>query len=246
MRFGIACALAICAVVTSAHAQDTQLAGTVRDDSGTALPGVTVELRPASGSAHETVTDGDGRFEFDRLAAGSYQLTFTLINFATARRAVVLSPDAPVRADAVLHFAVNADVTVTAKRTFTNLADVEHPEENLVGIAQAASQGAVVAKQIEQRPLMRDGEVLETDTIGGQVRNDDISTVALYHTEARTRLETRGQAAVLETSGGLSAQNEMEWTPGCGRWPASASTHHDFASTTRWRQRTAARHPPGC
>jgi len=119
MRFGIACALAICAVVTSAHAQDTQLAGTVRDDSGTALPGVTVELRPASGSAHETVTDGDGRFEFDRLAAGSYQLTFTLINFATARRAVVLSPDAPVRADAVLHFAVNADVTVTARRTFT-------------------------------------------------------------------------------------------------------------------------------
>jgi len=45
---------------------------------------------------------------------------------------------------------------------FTNLADVENPAENLVGIAQAASQRAVTAKQLEERPLMRSGEVLET------------------------------------------------------------------------------------
>ena len=163
MRFGVACTLLlILATIASAQAQAPQLAGTVRDDSGTALPGVTVDVRSATATSRAAVTDNEGRFQFDRLTPGSYQLTFTLINFATTRRTVVLTADGSIRADAVLHFAVNADVTVTAKRTFTNLADVEHPEENLVGIAQAASQGAIVARQLEQRPLMRDGEVLET------------------------------------------------------------------------------------
>jgi len=67
-----------------------------------------------------------------------------------------------VRLDAVLHLSLSADVTVTGKRTFANLADVENPAENLVGIAQAASQGAITSRQLDERPLMRDGEVLET------------------------------------------------------------------------------------
>jgi outer membrane receptor protein involved in Fe transport len=51
------------------------------------------------------------------------------------------------------------------------------------------------------------------NTIGVQIRNDDITNVGLYHTQARVRLETRSQAAVLETTGGIYAQNEIEWTP---------------------------------
>jgi len=51
------------------------------------------------------------------------------------------------------------------------------------------------------------------NTIGVQLRNDDITTVGLYHTEARVRLDTRSQDAVLETTAGLFAQNEMEWAP---------------------------------
>jgi hypothetical protein len=54
------------------------------------------------------------------------------------------------------------DVTVTGKSSFVNLADVENPAESLIGIATSASQGAVTARQIEQRPIMRAGEVLET------------------------------------------------------------------------------------
>jgi hypothetical protein len=61
-----------------------------------------------------------------------------------------------------LHLALDADVTVTGKESFVNLAAVERPEENLVGVALSASQGAVTARQIEQRPIMRAGEVLET------------------------------------------------------------------------------------
>jgi hypothetical protein len=149
--------------VSAAHAQTAQILATVRDDSGTPLPGVSITIRPnAGGERRDGVTDAHGGLEFDRVESGTYQVTFALINFANSRRDVVVPVNGTVKVDAVLQLAVNADVTVTAKRTFTNLADVEHPEENLVEIAQASSQGAVLAKQLEERPLMRQGEVLET------------------------------------------------------------------------------------
>jgi outer membrane receptor protein involved in Fe transport len=44
-----------------------------------------------------------------------------------------------------------------------------------------------------------------------QLRNDNIPEVALYHTEKRARLETRSKAAALVTTGGVYAQNEIEW-----------------------------------
>src|SRR6185436_10301808 len=62
----------------------------------------------------------------------------------------------------VMHLSLSADVVVIGKRTFTNLADAEDPAENLVGIAQSASQGAITARQLDVRPFMRQGEVLET------------------------------------------------------------------------------------
>jgi hypothetical protein len=41
---------------------------------------------------------------------------------------------------------------VTGARTFRNVADIENPAENLVGIAASSSQGAVTAAQLETRP----------------------------------------------------------------------------------------------
>ena len=61
-----------------------------------------------------------------------------------------------------MHLVLSADVTVTGKSTFTNLADAPTPAQDLVGIAQSASQGAITARQLETRPIMRPGEVLET------------------------------------------------------------------------------------
>jgi hypothetical protein len=36
------------------------------------------------------------------------------------------------------------------------------PAEDLVGIAQSSSQGAITARQLDPRPIMRSGAVLET------------------------------------------------------------------------------------
>src|SRR5262249_1489197 len=51
------------------------------------------------------------------------------------------------------------------------------------------------------------------NTIGVQFRNDDIPTVALYHTEARQLLDTVRQDSVMETSAAVYAQNETQWAP---------------------------------
>jgi outer membrane receptor protein involved in Fe transport len=51
------------------------------------------------------------------------------------------------------------------------------------------------------------------NTFGLQFRNDNISDIGLYHTRERERLDTIRQDSVVQTSAGVFAQNETEWTP---------------------------------
>ena len=149
------------AAVLRAHpaaAQQPSIVGTVRDETGGALPGVTVELRGANPTPVAAVADTQGMFRFDDLPAGHYQAVFSLINFATTRRDIDVAASGTVRLDAVMHLALSADVTVTGKRTFANLADVQNPAENLIGVAQSSSQGAITARQLDARPIMRAGD----------------------------------------------------------------------------------------
>ena len=164
--FRLASALAILAALQGsafAQAAGGQLRGRVTDETAGVLPGVTVELRAESNAPPSVaVTTMAGEYAFDGLAPGTYQLSFVLPSFAVeTRRDVTVGARGPVRVDVVLHLSLTAEVTVTAKRTFANLEDMEHPEENLVGVAQSASQGAITARQLDARPLMREGEVLE-------------------------------------------------------------------------------------
>jgi hypothetical protein len=121
-----------------------------------------VELVSAARTARRTETDAQGRYSFDHVAPGRAQVVFSIVNFASARRDVTIPVDAGAQADVVMYLAMSAEVTVTGKATFTNLADVEDPTRSLVGIAQSASQGAITARQLQARPVMRAGEVLET------------------------------------------------------------------------------------
>ncbi len=141
-----------------------RIVGTARDTTGGTLAGVTVELRRQdAGVAAVTQTDRAGRYQFDAVQAGDFDVVFSLLNFASLVRHDVRSHSGQtITLDVVLQLTLSADVTVTGRRTFTNLADIDNPEENLIGIANAASEGAVTARQLENRPVMRAGEVLET------------------------------------------------------------------------------------
>jgi hypothetical protein len=155
------------ATPTTAFAEQHQtLAGIVRDATGAPLPGVVVDAESTGGGAGRAsaLTDEGGRYAFGNLEAGAYRLTFRLLGFASRiRERVQVEPGTTsADVDVTMQVALSADVTVTAKETFVNLAELDAPEESLVGLATSASQGAVTARQIATRPLMRGGEVLET------------------------------------------------------------------------------------
>jgi hypothetical protein len=71
-----------------ALAQQSGIAGAVRDTSGGALPGVTVEASsPALIEGSRTVvTDGQGLYTLVDLRPGAYVVTFSLPGFSTLRR----------------------------------------------------------------------------------------------------------------------------------------------------------------
>ena len=158
----LATVVAILLIATTTSAQtEGRVAGRVVDQTGAVLPGVAIDL-VVNKTEMTTTTDGNGHYLFEGVPAGTGELTFRLLNFGVLRRLVSVTRGNTVTSDNVLSLALNADVIVTGSTTFRNIADVENPAENLVGIASSASEGAVTAEQLERRPLRRPGEVLET------------------------------------------------------------------------------------
>ena len=72
----------------AALAQETSIAGVVRDASGGVLPGVTVEASSASliEKSRTAVTDGSGQYRILALVPGTYTVTFSLEGFNKVER----------------------------------------------------------------------------------------------------------------------------------------------------------------
>jgi hypothetical protein len=138
------------------------ITGRVLDQTDALIPGVSVELLPSGATEHlEVFTQGDGTYRFDNVPPGPAQLTFRLINFSTVRRSVVVQAGGTIAVDALLVVTSSADITITAPMTFRNLAELDNPAENIVGVARAGSEGAITAAQLTRRPFNRAAEVLE-------------------------------------------------------------------------------------
>jgi hypothetical protein len=138
--------------------------GRVVDETGGALPGVTIETSgTALRSPHVAATGAGGAYRLDALPPGVYSVSFRLAGFAdVARRDLAVRAGETSRADTTMRVSASADVVVTGRKTFRGLAEDVEPGESLLGVAGAASQGAVAAEQIANRPIARAGDVLET------------------------------------------------------------------------------------
>ena len=151
--------LLFCVVSIAVAQTQRSIIGTVVDETGAILPGVTVEMITDVGG-ETTVTDDTGSYRFDGIGQSQVVVSFRLINFSQTTREIEVT-ESEQRLDVVLTLGMTADVVVTGSRTFRNIADLENPRENLVGIATSASVGAITSEQLAARPLMRPGEVLE-------------------------------------------------------------------------------------
>jgi hypothetical protein len=73
-------------LVPAAYAQDATLSGTVRDNTGGVLPGVTITAtHEAQGTTYETVTDEQGLYRLP-VRAGLYRISAELAGFTTVIR----------------------------------------------------------------------------------------------------------------------------------------------------------------
>jgi hypothetical protein len=70
----------------AAQEQRASIEGTVKDNTGAVLPGVTIEAKNLTqGNVVSTVSDGQGAFRFPALAPGAYEVTASLSGFAPSK-----------------------------------------------------------------------------------------------------------------------------------------------------------------
>jgi len=130
-----------------------QLSGTVVDTSGAVMGGAAVQVQSVNGTVQrETRTDRNGFFTVSGLAPGNYQVVASHPDFETREMPVTITTaGTPVT--------MRITLAVSAVNTTVN---VQGRAEDLIGIANSATQGTVGAKEIEDRPILRSGEILET------------------------------------------------------------------------------------
>jgi outer membrane receptor protein involved in Fe transport len=129
-----------------------QLSGTVVDTSGAVIAGATVQVRSTTGTIQMTAQSGaNGSFIISGLSAGDYRLVVSNPGFETKEIPVTIGPTeapAPLR----------ISLAVSSVSTTVN---VQGRQDDLIGIANSATQGTVGATEIQDRPILRSGEILE-------------------------------------------------------------------------------------
>jgi hypothetical protein len=130
-----------------------QLSGVVVDASGAVLAGATVQVRGADGAVETSVrSDRNGVFTISGLAAASYRLVVSSPDFETKEMPVTVGT---AGTSATLRISL-------AVRAVSTTINVQGREDDLIGIAESGTQGTVGATEIQDRPILRSGEVLET------------------------------------------------------------------------------------
>ena len=141
------------AAATSDKTHPYQISGTVVDTSGAVIAGATVQVRSANGTVQRTAhSAANGSFILSGVAAGNYRLVVSNPGFETKEVLVTIGAagaPAPLRIPLVVG-AVSTTINVQGR------------EDELIGIAESGTQGTVGATEIQDRPILRSGEVLET------------------------------------------------------------------------------------
>ena len=104
-------------------------------------------------------------------------------------------------------YGIAYDLTLLNNFTFY-LDDPVHGDQN----EQQDHRFITGVKAFQKRQSRWAGYAVE-NTYGVQVRNDDVSNLALIHTEHGVPLSTRARASAIVTTAGVYGENRIEWVP---------------------------------
>ena len=141
------------AAVPSEAAVPCEISGSVVDPSGALIAGATVRIRSVAGAVSRvTHTDKNGLFVECGLPAGNYRVAASKSGFETTERTVAVDSGAAAAPQRISLAVGSVSTTVNVKGR----------ADDLIGIASSAGQVIVGAKELENRPILRSGEILET------------------------------------------------------------------------------------
>ncbi len=140
-------ALSVCVLLLAPVALIAQTTGTVEgtitDQSGAPLPGVSVELTsPNLQGTRTAVTSADGRYRFPSVPPGAYKVTGTLSGFGKVQKNATVTLDSTATVNLSLSLSTTAEVTVTG-------------EAPLVDVASTTTGSNYSAKVIDKLPVGR-------------------------------------------------------------------------------------------
>ncbi|HWT45013.1 MAG TPA: carboxypeptidase-like regulatory domain-containing protein, partial [Vicinamibacterales bacterium] len=137
----VAFAVLLCA--GTAYAQNAQISGTLKDQSGAVLPGVTVTAKnDATGLTRSTVTEADGQYRVAALPPGEYSLRAELSGFGVEERHSI-----------VLVIDQNAIIDFTLKPAALTESVTVQGETPIVDTTKSDVSTAVSTAQIQDLPV---------------------------------------------------------------------------------------------
>ena len=192
------------ALPASAQISTGNIYGTVADQQGGVLPGVTVTLVSTSigGQPRDTVTDGQGQFRFLNLDAGTYRLTTDLAGFNKVQREVIVTTGVNVNlAFALAVKSVEETVLVTA-------------ETPVVDVKKIGTLTTLTADELQNTPQSKDpwamlktvpGVIVDRVNVGGNESGQQSSFLGKGALFSDTMWNLDGVVITDTTSGGASS-----------------------------------------
>src|SRR5215471_6359861 len=179
-RFTLVLAACLLLLAPFVPAQTTgSIEGTVTDQSGGALPGVTVEITSPNLQGTRTATTGsDGRFRFAGVPPGSYKVTANLSGMGAVQKNATVTLDSTATVNMQMQLAAKEAVTVTG-------------EAPLVDVTSTTTGTNYTAKVIDKLPVGRNYASIVLSQPGVQTDSG----------------ETQGRSLALSIYGATSAEN---------------------------------------
>jgi len=179
-RFTLVLSVCLLLLAPIVVAQTTgTIEGTVTDQNGGALPGVTVEITSPNLQGTRTATTGnDGRFRFPSVPPGPYKVTSNLSGMGTSAKNANVTLDSTAT--------VNLQMQVSAKEAITVTG-----EAPLIDTASTTTGSNYSAKVMDKLPLAR-----------------NYASIVLSQPGVQTDVgETQGRALAVSIYGSTSAEN---------------------------------------